>query len=330
MIASSPLRHRARRVVAAATLLATIAAPIAAQAGDGDVTQRIVAENLFAEGKARMEAGRLAEACPKLAESQRIAPAGGTILLLALCHEQEGRLASAWAELRAALAAARRAGRTDRIAIASDHIASIEPRLAHTTVVVGSNADVAGLDVVLDGVTLMRASCNSPIPLDPGLHEVAASAPGRASWHTSFVVRAGSDDASVVVPVLLELPRASAPSRARPLALGGAVAALGIALGLTAYWGVRAVVAEQSKPAECRDDDATCTGRARSLEDQRARMASLATVAAGVGALAAGAAITLWLTAPVSRSPSTGVTSARLTLGTRAPGSCGGSLSGAD
>ena len=91
---------------------------------------------LFQQGRALMADGRIAEACQKLEESQRLDPAGGTILNLALCHEQEGRLARSWSEFKEAMVVAKRDGRRDRELEAANHVSALEPRLSRLTIVV--------------------------------------------------------------------------------------------------------------------------------------------------------------------------------------------------
>jgi thioredoxin-like negative regulator of GroEL len=95
----------------AAALLATslVLAPTLARADD-----TAGAQALFNDGKKLMTSGKYADACPKLEESQRLAPAIGTKFNLADCYEHTGRLASAWAAFLSVAAAARKRRATGR------------------------------------------------------------------------------------------------------------------------------------------------------------------------------------------------------------------------
>jgi hypothetical protein len=170
-----------------------------------------VADTLFQRGKELMGAGRYAEACEAFAESNRIDPAtGGTLLNLAVCHEKIGKIATACAEFEQARALARHYNRPDREQFASQHVAALRPRVPTLTLVVH---DPTGDErVSLDGIALSRLAWSS-LPVDPGDHEVAATAAGKVLWKAT--VSFGTDAASrtVDVPVLEGEPLAApAPS----------------------------------------------------------------------------------------------------------------------
>src|SRR3954452_18931589 len=124
MPAGSSSSTRARRAVAVAALAIGVATAGTARAGDP-----ATAQTLFDQARKLMAQERWAEACPKLEESQRLDPAGGTLLHLALCREKEGRIATAWAIYQDALAQAKRDGRKDRADVAQKHIGELAPRL---------------------------------------------------------------------------------------------------------------------------------------------------------------------------------------------------------
>src|SRR5262245_5550034 len=64
------------------------------------------AESLFREGREAVKRGDYAVAWPQLEETQRLDPANGTLLNLALCEEGWGHLTDARTHLREVLAAA--------------------------------------------------------------------------------------------------------------------------------------------------------------------------------------------------------------------------------
>ena len=147
----------------------------AAEAQSDDVVARSNA--LFEDGKRLLGEGKVGEACDKLAESNRLAARGGTLLNLGLCHEQQGKLLAARRELRDALALAKRDARADRVPVATEHLAAVEARLSYITLVPPPNVRAEALELRVDDAPIARREW-SAVAVEAGRHVVLASAAG--------------------------------------------------------------------------------------------------------------------------------------------------------
>ena len=308
----SPSWHRswARRahvVIASGALLVS-----PARAGAEDTADRAaMAQGLYESAAALMKAGKPAEACPKLEESQRLDPAMGTQFFLAVCYESTGRPTSAWSLFLEVATAAKADGNAVRETTARSRAAALEPKLPRLAVSVAeADTGLPGLTVVRDGVVLKAVAWGSAIPVDLGDHTVRATATGKVPWETTVTVRELGQKLDVAVPPLADAPAAQgavpldAPrggerhalpaQRVAGLVVGGAgVAGLvaGGVLGLMTRSAWNHAVAACPAQAACRAD----------AHDQSTRALSLATgstvvFAAGGAAVAAG--LVLWLTTP--------------------------------
>ena len=294
-----------RTTLARAALAFALLGAGAARA-EPNAEDKALATALFKEGRALMSEGRTAEACPKLEESHRLDPSGGTILNLALCHEQQGMLARSWSEFHEALAFAGRDGRTDREQFAETHVRALEPRLSKLTIVVPDSARVEGLRIERDGRELGQASWSTAMPVDGGEHIVRASAPGRAPFSATLVIGMESDARTVEVPpfVTVIVPPLATPAPVTPAVpllvapasrsaddagrgatrrrIGWAVGAAGlIQLGAAGYFGLQAFREHADSNSACPDEQCTLPGVA--LNDQSRRAADASTVLAITG-----------------------------------------------
>lgn len=161
------------------------------------------AERLFQEGKALMGEERFREACPKFEASQKLDPATGTLLALALCHEGEGKIATAYREFREALPAVQADGRRDREQLVQTRIRELAPRIPRIVVDLERAArEDSSLRVTLDGEPIQ--AFNTDLFVDPGEHVLMATGNGKP-WRTKVQVPEQALR-RLVVPPLEPLP----------------------------------------------------------------------------------------------------------------------------
>jgi hypothetical protein len=165
------------------------------------------AEQLYQDGIKLFDAGRTREACEKFASSQEAEPGLGTLLHLAICHEKEGRTASAWAEFNEALAQAVNRGEKDRERFAREHAQALEKQL-HRVVLEMMNKP-EGLELRLDGRTFPVGSLGTAIPLDPGEHQIEVRATKKKTWTQTLRLGPGAVTERIEIPALED--DASAP-----------------------------------------------------------------------------------------------------------------------
>jgi hypothetical protein len=190
--------RRARRTFAAAIALATALASTQVCASDAER-----AEALFRDGRTAMMAGDHATACAKFAESHRLDAAVGTLLNLAHCEEQLGRVASAWTHWRLALA--QLPDGDTRRALPTARVAALEPRLPRLRIRTAGPLP-AGATITRNGEPVDPSTLDLAVAVDPGPQRLALIVPGRGEERTTVEIGEGQQR-----EVLLELPSPPAP-----------------------------------------------------------------------------------------------------------------------
>jgi hypothetical protein len=305
-------------------------APCPAARAEDEASRQAAAEALFQEARSLMGEGRVAEACPKFAESNRIDPGIGVLFFLGDCYERNGQTASAWVTFRNAGAAAKAANQTDRERHAWERTAALESRLSKVTIVVPESARAPGLQVRWDDVAVGRALWGSPLPVDPGSHKLLVTAPGRQNHERELQIQPGPNVSKIEVPELRALvePRSAAPAKspspernappakdARPsgreplgtqrlaaIGLGGAGL---IGIGIGAFFGLKTISRWQDAKSHCQGsgEPLKCDERGVELRDSAHTAGTISTIAFSAGGAALAAGAVLWLTTPQPDQP---------------------------
>lgn len=293
------------------------------------------AEALFKEARTLLDAKKYDEACPKLAESQRLDPGAGTLLALALCHEGQGKTATAWAELDEAAKMGKKVGRQDLASAAEKRARLMEPNLSKLVIRMpkdgAAKQDLADLTVKVDGAKISPDDFGAPFAVDPGEHRVEASAKGKAP--RSYVVRlSGAGTVEIVIDKLEDAPAPAAvvapepaPKKKAPVDVapltepppvggearssGGAQRVFGLVLagvgvgglGAGAYFGGKALT--ESQQATC---NGPCAEGVETANDRAKRSTTNAIIAASSGTVALAAGVIIYLTAPSNTSSARG------------------------
>ena len=305
------------------------------------------AQALFDQARSLMEAGRYEEACSKLAESQRLDSGVGTQFNLAVCYEQQGKIASAWATFLEVASIASASGQQARASAATRRASMLESRLPRLKLTVPQEAQVAGLEIKRDGAIVGGAQWEMALPVDPGEHLIELTAPGRKALTRSVSASAGvvttftvpvlaAEEAPSATPAVAEVPAVQPvartppqapavnvqPARVRPATQdrvepssgpGGGVIALGI-VGVVAIGGgsVLGVIAmnkdDESKKHCAADDPNSCSAEGVDLRDDAFLFGNIATAAFIAGGAALAAGSVLWLTSDPEEEQGTALT----------------------
>ncbi|MBK6690671.1 MAG: carboxypeptidase regulatory-like domain-containing protein [Myxococcales bacterium] len=318
------------KTVHAATLLSLLLSTGVAAAQKAP--SQAAAQALFEEGRRLMTAGRYGDACPKLAESQRLDPGAGTLLNLAACYEKNGQTASAWATYKETISEAEKSNRREWAAKARQRALALEPTLVKLSIVVPPSARSAGLVIKRDGSEVGAGEWGVAIPVDPGSHNIEASAPGYKPWTTVAQAVRAKETATVSIPQLERLPPATqavatatppargpvgaaplpgpetpdgAPSGSTQRTLGFVAGGVGVAgLAVGAIFGLQAMSARKDAEPDCSSDLARCNQKGLDAVDDAKGKALISTVGFAAGGALVATGLVLVLTAPRNREAS--------------------------
>ncbi len=302
----------------AALALATVTSRALAEP---TAAERAVAQTLFEEARTLMAGGRHAEACPKLEESQRMDPAGGTLLHLGACYEGAGQLASAWSTFHSALSQALRDRRNDRAEAARERIAAIEPKLSKIRIEVPPDvASLPGLEVRRNGAVIGPGQFGTALPVDAGRVQIVVTATGKRPFSRDVTIGAEPIVERVDVPTLEDLPPpppppppppkprpAPPPEDGGPQRIAGiVVGSVGLAMGAVGGVFGGLALAKKGEADDLCTEANVCSAAGIALQEDGVLFGNVSTAMFAVGGAAFGTGLIVFLTAPSDEaSPST-------------------------
>jgi hypothetical protein len=189
--------------------------PAVAGAGESEVA---AARELFTQARKLASAGDYAAACPRFAESYTLDPGIGTNFNLADCEEHLGLTASAWLRFLDVAADTKAAGQPERERVARARAAALEPRLSKLVINVPSPAPE--IVVRRDGDVVPQKLWGVTLPVNPGEHDVEATAPGKHKWTATIAISASPGISSLEVPALEAEPTLSGVAAPAPALVG--------------------------------------------------------------------------------------------------------------
>jgi hypothetical protein len=157
------------------------------------------ADQLFEEATQLKAAGENARACAKYNEALSYnKTAIGTLLNVALCHEEAGRVATALELFTQARDLARENNRPEHLAAAEEHIAKNEAQVPHLAIAFAEL--LPNTKIVIDDKVYPITSA-SDIRIDPGTRHVVVTAPDRLPYDTSVEIKA-TEHKAIAIPKL--------------------------------------------------------------------------------------------------------------------------------
>ncbi len=296
-----------------------------------DASSQAAAQALFDEARKLVADGKYADACPKLAESERLDPGAGTLMNLADCYEKNGQTASAWVTFKDAAAASDTKHRADWAERARQRSAALDPKLSRLTIDVPATSRADGMIVRRDGVEVGPAEWGLAIPTDPGEHVIEVVAPHKKRWTGKVTVAPDAAQAHLALPpfedepepVIAPLAPVTAPVTPAPVTeasrpiepgsdggaqrvIGLVVAGVGVVgVGIGTVFGLKAMSDNNDAKSLC--PQSTCASAAGvQANDDAKSAATLSTVAMIAGVAAIGGGAVLYFTAP-KRASQTGL-----------------------
>ncbi len=318
---------RVRRLVVCTSLFGAALGfdPPCACASDGPSPAELrAAHELFSQAERDEDAGRWQDALDKIRMVAHVKETAGVRYHLALCEERLGALNSALEDYTGAQAQAGLENAKDVLRLVGPALTALGPRVPSLTIHIVP--DPAEATVTVDGAALDRSLWGQPVRINPGEHQVEASAPGRTPIRTTVTLHVG--EATVVEVALAEVPvpgpapplsaPAMPPPNSSPPPRTAAIATTAAAVVLVGFGGVAFFVAGSAVDGAVRDCNARVTVASDACDGPKNRVRAwdwTAVSAWGAGAVTATLAAFFW-TGPSRRTAPSG----RLVVG---PGSIG-------